>query len=96
MYLLVSALYLSAAAPNLGGEDLDVGDESLLRAMADEPARVLAHIRAQQRQIERLEHELKQVAPEKNMYWTSPRRESSSNRRAAKSLRASDGEIASC
>ena len=101
---LVSALCLSAAAPNPGSELLDVDDKSLLRAMADEPARVVSHIRAQQRRIEWLEQELRQLAPVVNMQRTSqrrrlsgteqePRPESSSNQRTVNSLRAppSDG-----
>ena len=49
---LLSALYLSAAAPYPAAGLLDADDNSLLRAMGDEPARVVSHIRAQQRRIE--------------------------------------------
>ena len=63
--LLLSALhYLSAAPLNPGGE-IFLDDESLLRAMEREPARVVAYIRAQQRRIEWLEQ--LQVAQEADL-----------------------------
>ena len=60
---LISALYVSVATPHPGDELLNADDQSLLRAMEDKPAIVVAHIRAQQRRIEWLERELQQVTP---------------------------------
>ena len=99
LLLLVSAL-LSTAAPNTGGELLDADDESLLRAMAEEPARVLAHIRAQQRRLELTGQQ--QVTPEANVRLTSQGRRwsgaeqelrpESSNQRAVNTLGASSSD----
>ena len=94
---ILSVLYLSAAAPNPAVGLLDADDDSLLRAMGDEPARVVWHIRAQQRRIEWLEHQLQQGAPGVHIQPTSQgwrlsgteeelRPESSSNQRATASL----------
>jgi hypothetical protein len=63
----VSLSQSTNACPNPGDELLNADDKSLLRAMKDEPARVVAHIRAQQCQIEWLERKLRQVTLEASM-----------------------------
>ena len=62
LLLLSVQLYLSLAAPNTGSEIL-LDDDPLLHGMEHEPTAVAAHIRSQQRRIEKLEQKL-QVASE--------------------------------
>ena len=91
---LLLALYLRAVVPD-PRELLDVDDESLLRAMADDPARVVAHIRERQRRIEWLEQELEVImlptlqGRRLSSAEQELRPESLSNQRAFKKLQAS-------